>query len=116
MQLLPDSEPGKNNVVYTAYEPYPGEGENKPFKLYTDFKDINAGKRRFHVVVLMNVLHEIEAGQWEQTFQDIINALLTLQPDTDEANKREYKVRRTNPDDNKRQIKIRVDGIRAGCA
>lgn len=59
MQLLPDSELGKNNVVYTAYEPYPGAG-GEGYK----------------------------------------------------ANIREYKVRRTHPDDNKRQIKIRVDGIK----
>lgn len=75
LKLLPDYVPGKNNMVYTAYELYPGESENKSFKLYTGFKDINVSKQRLHVVVLMNVLYEIEAGQWEQTFQDIYNVL-----------------------------------------
>lgn len=75
MQLLPDSEIEKNNVVYTAYEPYPEDVEGISVKLYTKFEDIYKDKRHFHVVVLMNVLHEIELEQWEQTFQNINNIL-----------------------------------------
>lgn len=75
MQLLPDSELGKNNVVYTAFEPYEKESKGKPFKLYTDFRDIYIDKRQFHVVVLMNVLHEIETKKWEQVFRNIHNVL-----------------------------------------
>ena len=71
MQLLPDIDPGKNNVVYTAYEPYPDGDENRSFKMYSHFEDICADNRQFHVIVLMNVLHEIEGKQWEKTFQNI---------------------------------------------
>lgn len=75
MQLLPDLQSETNNVIYTAYEPYPSEGDKKRFKLYTDFKDIYNDKKHFHVVVLMNVLHEIEPDKWAQTFKDIYNIL-----------------------------------------
>lgn len=75
MQLLPDSEPGKNKVVYTAYEPYPEVVERRPFQLYTDFSNLRKDQRKFHAVVLMNVLHEIEGCEWEQTFQNIESVL-----------------------------------------
>jgi ABC-type cobalamin/Fe3+-siderophores transport system ATPase subunit/SAM-dependent methyltransferase len=75
MQLLPESELKKNSVVYTAYEPYPEEDENRPFKMYRDFKDIYSDEQKFHVVVLMNVLHEIEGKQWEKTFREIDDVL-----------------------------------------
>lgn len=71
MQLLPDSDHGKSRVVYTAYEPYPEGTAQTPFQLYTDFSDIRKDKKQFHVIVLMNVLHEIEGIKWEETFQNI---------------------------------------------
>ena len=75
MQLLPDSEPGKNRVVYTAYEPYPEADEQRHFQLYTDFSKLKKDQRKFHAVVLMNVLHEIEGREWEQTFRNIESVL-----------------------------------------
>lgn len=75
MQLLPDSDFDKTQVVYTAYEPYPEDLDQKPFKLYKDFSDIHKDNQSFHVIVLMNVLHEIDGNQWEQTFQNIKSVL-----------------------------------------
>lgn len=75
MQLLPDSDPGKSQVIYTAYEPYPESDEKRPFPLYGDFSEIQKKEKKFHVVVLMNVLHEIEGMKWQQTFEDIYSVL-----------------------------------------
>ncbi|MCI8658733.1 MAG: AAA family ATPase [Lachnospiraceae bacterium] len=75
MQLLPDSDPGKSQVIYTAYEPYPKSDEKPPFPLYLNFSDILKKEKNFHVVVLMNVLHEIEGGKWHQTFREIFEVL-----------------------------------------
>ena len=75
MQLLSEPESLNNKVIYTAYEPYPEECNDTPFKLYTNFDDINKEHRHFHVVILMNVLHEIEVTQWKQTFKNIHNLL-----------------------------------------
>lgn len=75
MQLLPDSSPEKNQVVYSAYEPYPEDGLKGNFPIYTDFSDIRKKQKRFQVVVLMNVLHEIEATKWLEAFQNIYSIM-----------------------------------------
>lgn len=76
MQLLPDSELGKNHVIYTAFEPYPENNKKRPFKLYTNIADCYHSQQRFHVIVLMNVLHEIEITQWMETFRNIDRLLM----------------------------------------
>ena len=75
MQLLPDADSRKSQLLYTAYEPYPEDNFCGAFKLYTDFSDICKEQQQFQVVVLMNVLHEIEITQWNQTFQNIKSVL-----------------------------------------
>lgn len=75
IQLLPDSEILKKNIIYSAYEPYPEQKDIKSFTLYTTFEKICTKEKIFHVVVLMNVLHEIEISKWLDTFQCIQNIL-----------------------------------------
>lgn len=75
MQLLPDADARKSQLVYTAYEPYPEENLSGSFKLYTDFSEIREKGLKFQAVVLMNVLHEIEIMQWAQTFKNIESVL-----------------------------------------
>ena len=69
-------------IRYEAYEPYPREkalrrlemayGAN-PFPMYNRIDDVP--DHRYDVVVLMNVLHEIDILDWEQTFRDIRRVL-----------------------------------------
>ncbi len=69
-------------IRYEAYEPYPREetlrrlemayGEN-PFQMYSRIDDVP--DHSYDVVVLMNVLHEIDILDWEQTFRDIRRVL-----------------------------------------
>lgn len=75
MQLLSEVDGEKNSMSYTAYEPHPEIDKKWPFKMYHNFRDILADKKSFHVVVLMNVLHEIEGKKWERTFRDIYDVL-----------------------------------------
>ncbi|MBD5477537.1 MAG: class I SAM-dependent methyltransferase [Lachnospiraceae bacterium] len=74
MQLLPDADSRRSQLLYTAYEPYLEDDFYGAFKLYTDFSDI-CKEQQFHVIVLMNVLHEMEITQWKQTFQNIKSVL-----------------------------------------
>lgn len=75
LNLIGKTELDSNKISYTAYEPYPKTTVDLSFKLYTNFKDIKKAGEKFDVVILMNVLHEIEAKKWEKTFKDIFAIL-----------------------------------------
>lgn len=70
-------------IAYEAYEPYPKRealkqieriyGENA-FPFYEDIAKVP--KQSYDAVVLMNVLHEIDILNWEQTFRDIQRVLV----------------------------------------
>lgn len=71
LNLIGKSQLDSNAISYVAYEPYPKDNTEQTFKLYTDFKDMIRDKEEYDVVVLMNVLHEIEAKDWVDTFRKI---------------------------------------------
>lgn len=79
MKLLADSGEKMLNVVYSAFEPYPGEElllkKGKGFKLYTDFDQVIKENTLYDVVVLMNVLHEVPVTKWKKTFSNIARIL-----------------------------------------
>lgn len=82
LQLGKEAGEKTDRVIYDAYEPYPDPETvnwNKKqygksmFSLYT--KSLQVPKHAYDAVVLMNVLHEIDIVQWQETFQQIHNAL-----------------------------------------
>lgn len=89
MNLIAKSQLEANKISYTAYEPYPETSEessetnekdpkNKkeyPFTLYTDFQQLLDNNETFDIIVLMNVLHEVDASEWLSTFKKISTVL-----------------------------------------
>lgn len=75
LNLVGKSQIDSKKISYTAYEPYPKDNTEQPFQLYTNFDEMLHSREKFDVVVLMNVLHEIEAKDWIDTFQKIESVL-----------------------------------------
>lgn len=72
-----EKKSGESKVKYYYYDKYE---TNVPDGIdssnaWTDIRDIIRDGRKFDCVVLMNVLHEIDVNEWEQTFADIYNIL-----------------------------------------
>lgn len=67
-----------DKIDYEAYEPHPDDETVKKITeiygkdAFTRYANINeVPQQSYSAVILMNVLHEIDILEWEQTFQDI---------------------------------------------
>lgn len=73
LQMLHEPEKRNQLLQYDAYEPYPRGKPPKGVTAYKSKADIKRGT--YDVVVLMNVLHEIDPTEWQDTFQLIASLL-----------------------------------------
>lgn len=79
-ELHPES-PVLHDIEYDIYEPHPdGEAPSWCHNRYANYKELlsfnqNNLKKRYDVIVLMNVLHEIDVLDWRKEFSQIYSLL-----------------------------------------
>ncbi len=65
----------KNKIEYFYYDKYDKKPVDLKCESFENIDEIKRNNKKFQCVVLMNVLHEIEVTDWENTFLEIYDIL-----------------------------------------
>lgn len=65
----------KNKIEYFYYDKYDRKPADLKCQSFENINEIKRDNKKFQCVVLMNVLHEIEVTDWENTFLEIYDML-----------------------------------------
>lgn len=76
INLLQDSQNEiRRKIKYFYYDRYEKKPEDLDCVAFSSIQDMRLQGRKFHCVILMNVLHEIDINEWYNTFCDIYTIL-----------------------------------------
>lgn len=76
LNLLAQTQPSiKEKISYFYYDKYCSKPDDLEVPSFDSFQHIKESNTKFHCVVLMNVLHEINVIEWERTIKEIYGIL-----------------------------------------
>lgn len=65
----------RRKIKYSYYDRYQEKPADLECESFRSIDEIQSSNKKFHCVILMNVLHEIDINEWEKTFSDIYGIL-----------------------------------------